>query len=151
QANPALTRLLCEVCGPTVLDDPAALGRLADQANDKSLQERFAAVKRANKVRLARIIRERLGLNIDPGALFDVQIKRIHEYKRQLLNILDAIARYREILAEPDHDWIPRVKVFSGKAAPNYSRAKLIIKLANDVAQAINSDSLVGDRLKIVF
>ncbi|MBV9203109.1 MAG: glycogen/starch/alpha-glucan phosphorylase [Alphaproteobacteria bacterium] len=151
RANPSLTQLLCEVCGRAVLDDPAALGRLADHANDKALQERFAAVKRANKVTLARTTRERLGLNIDPGALFDVQIKRIHEYKRQLLNILDAIARYRAILADPGHDWVPRVKIFSGKAAPNYSRAKLIIKLANDVAQAINGDPLVGDRLKIVF
>jgi starch phosphorylase len=90
-------------------------------------------------------------LNIDPSALFDVQIKRIHEYKRQLLNILDAIARYRAILADPGGDWVPRVKVFSGKAAPSYSRAKLIIKLANDVANVINSDPLVGDLLKIVF
>src|SRR5215467_9937210 len=151
QANPRLTSLLCEVCGPAILDDPAALGGLAGQAEDRSLQERFAAVKRANKVRLARIIRERLGLHIDPGALFDVQIKRIHEYKRQLLNILDAIARYRAILAEPDRDRVPRVKIFSGKAAPSYSRAKLIIKLANDVADTINNDPLIGDRLKIVF
>src|SRR6516162_8143759 len=101
QANPRLTSLLCEVCGPAILDDPAALGRLASQANDNALQERFAKVKRANKSLLARIVRERLGLHIDPGALFDVQIKRIHEYKRQLLNILDAVARYRAILAEP--------------------------------------------------
>jgi starch phosphorylase len=151
QANPGLTSLLCEACGPGVLDDPAGLGRLADQAHDSALQERLAAVKRANKVVLARIVRERLGLNIDPSALFDVQIKRIHEYKRQLLNILDAIARYRAILADPGGDWVPRVKIFSGKAAPSYSRAKLIIKLANDVAKVINNDPLVGDLLKIVF
>ena len=151
QANPGLTRLLCEVCGPVVLDNPGALGRLADQADDKALQERLAAVKRANKLVLARIVRERLGLHIDPSALFDVQIKRIHEYKRQLLNILDAIARYRAILADPSRDWVPRVKIFSGKAAPSYSRAKLIIKLANDVANVVNNDPLVGDLLKIVF
>src|SRR5439155_14828741 len=76
---------------------------------------------------------------------------RIHEYKRQLLNILDAIARYHTILADPGRDWVPRVKIFSGKAAPSYSRAKLIIKLANDVARIINNDPLVGDLLKIVF
>jgi glycogen phosphorylase len=151
QTNPGLTRLLCEACGPVVLDNPAALGRLGDQADDRALQESLAAVKRVNKVALARIVRERLGLNIDPGALFDVQIKRIHEYKRQLLNILDAIARYRAILADPRRDRVPRVKIFSGKAAPSYSRAKLIIKLANDVANLINNDPMVGDLLKIVF
>jgi glycogen phosphorylase len=151
QANPRLTNLLCEVCGSVVLDDPAALARLGDQAGDGALQERLARVKRANKMTLARIVRERLGLRIDPGALFDVQIKRIHEYKRQLLNILDAIARYHAILANPGGDWVPRVKIFSGKAAPSYSRAKLIIKLANDVANVINNDPLVEDLLKIVF
>jgi starch phosphorylase len=142
---------LCEACGPVILDEPAALGRLADQADDGALQESLAAVKRANKRVLVRIVRERLGLHIDPSALFDVQIKRIHEYKRQLLNILDAITQYRAILADPGRDWVPRVKIFSGKAAPSYSRAKLIIKLANDVANVINNDPLAGDLLKIVF
>src|SRR5262245_58081589 len=151
QAHPGLTNLLCEACGPVVLDKPEALSRLGDQADDAALQERFAAVKRANKMVLARVVRERVGLHIDPNALFDVQIKRIHEYKRQLLNILDAIARYRAILADPGADWVPRVKIFSGKAAPSYSRAKLIIKLANDVANVINNDPLVADLLKIVF
>ncbi|MBV9248879.1 MAG: glycogen/starch/alpha-glucan phosphorylase [Acetobacteraceae bacterium] len=151
QANPGLTRLLCEACGPAILDDPAALACLADRADNMALQEPVAAVKRANKLALARIVRERLGLRIDPSALFDVQIKRIHEYKRQLLNILETIARYRAIRACPDSEWIPRVKIFAGKAAPSYSRAKLIIKLANDVANVINNDPLVGDRLKVVF
>jgi starch phosphorylase len=151
QANPGLTRLLCEACGPVILDEPAALGRLACNADDGALQESLAAVKRATKVALARIVRERLGLHIDPSALFDVQIKRIHEYKRQLLNIMDAITRYRAILADPGRDWVPRVKIFSGKAAPSYSRAKLIIKLANDIASVINNDPVVGDLLKIVF
>ena len=151
QANPGLTSLLREACGQVVVDEPAALGRLGDQAGDHALQERFAGVKRTSKMALARIVRERLGLHIDPAALFDVQIKRIHEYKRQLLNILDAVARYHAILANPGGDWVPRVKIFSGKAAPSYSRAKLIIKLANDVAKVINNDPLVGDLLKIVF
>lgn len=150
-ANPSLTSLLCEACGPGVLDDPALLGRLADQAGDTALQEGLAAVKRANKLALARIVRERLGLHINPGALFDVQIKRIHEYKRQLLNLLETIARYHSIRASPTQDWVPRVKIFSGKAAPSYSRAKLIIKLANDVANVINNDPVVADLLKIVF
>jgi glycogen phosphorylase len=95
QANPGLTGLLCDVIGPVVLDDPAALRCLAGQADDAALQARLAAVKHANKRALARYVRERLGLRIDPGALFDVQIKRIHEYKRQLLNILETIVRYQ--------------------------------------------------------
>ncbi len=151
QANPRLTELLCAACGVEVLDDPMALRRLVEQADDASLRERLAAVKRANKSALARIVRERLGLRIDPGALFDVQVKRIHEYKRQLLNLLETIARWRAIRAEPERDWAPRVKIFAGKAAPSYAQAKLIIKLANDVAAMVNGDPAVGDRLKIVF
>lgn len=151
QANPGLTKLLCDACGTAVLDDPAALERLAGRADDPALQERCAAVKRANKFALARLVRERLGLHIDPGALFDVQIKRIHEYKRQLLNLLETISRYRAIRANPNCGWVPRVKIFAGKAAPSYSRAKLIIKLANDVANVINGDREVGDLLKVIF
>jgi starch phosphorylase len=151
QANPALTRLLCEVCGRDVLDDPLALCRLADQVEDETLRQRLAAVKRANKRALARVVHDRLGLRLDPAALFDVHIKRIHEYKRQLLNLLETIARYYAILAEPGRDWIPRVRIFAGKAAPSYVQAKLIIKLANDLAQIINNDPVVEDRLKLVF
>ena len=92
-------------------------------------------MKHANKRALARLVRDRLGLRLDPAALFDVQIKRIHEYKRQLLNLLETIARYRAIRADPERDWLPRVKIFAGKAAPSYVQAKLIIKLANDVAE----------------
>ena len=151
QANPLLTKLLCEVCGGEIIDDPSFLDRLADQAGDCALQQRLAAVKHANKRRLARLVRDRLGLRLDPAALFDVQIKRIHEYKRQLLNLLETIARYRAIRARPDEDWLPRVKILAGKAAPSYRQAKLIIKLANDLAAMINNDPLVGDRLKLVF
>jgi starch phosphorylase len=151
QANPGLTSVLCVACGAAVLDDPSTLGRLAEQADDGALQEQIAAVKRANKLAIARIVRERLGLHIDPSALFDVQIKRIHEYKRQLLNLTETIARYHAIRADPTADWVPRVKIFSGKAAPSYSRAKLVIKLAHDVANVINNDPVVGDLLKIVF
>jgi glycogen phosphorylase len=151
QANPRLTRLLCEVCGAEILDDPAVLGRLASQAGDHALQERLAAVKHANKRALARLVRDRLGLRIDPAALFDVQIKRIHEYKRQLLNLLETLARYQAIRANPERDWVPRVKIFAGKAAPSYLQAKLIIKLANEVAEVINNDPLIEDRLKVVF
>jgi starch phosphorylase len=151
QANPRLTRLLCETGGEEVLENPAVLARLSDRADDTGLQERIAAVKEANKRRLARLIRERLGLRLDAAALFDVQIKRIHEYKRQLLNLLETIARYQAIRADPGRDWVPRVKILAGKAAPSYWQAKLIVKLANDVGKVINGDPVVGDRLKLVF
>jgi len=151
QANPRLTRLLCETCGDAVLDDPAALSDLALRADDPPLQERVAAVKAANKRLLSRLVRERLGLRLDPSALFDVHIKRIHEYKRQLLNLLETVARYLAIRADPGGDWVPRVKILAGKAAPSYWQAKLIVKLANDVGEAINNDPVVGDRLKLVF
>ncbi len=151
QANPQLTRLLCAACGAEILDDPGRLRRLVDQADDRGLHERLAAVKHANKRVLARIVRERLGLRLDPAALFDIHIKRIHEYKRQTLNLMETIARWQAIRAEPDRNWVPRVKIFAGKAAPGYAQAKLIIKLANDIAAAINHDPLVGDRLKLVF
>jgi starch phosphorylase len=94
---------------------------------------------------------EQTGVQVDPAALFDVQIKRIHEYKRQLLNVLEAIALYDAIRADPSRDWVPRVKILAGKAAPSYRQAKLIIKLANDVAGVINSDPVVAGRLKLVF
>jgi len=151
QANPGLTRLLCDVLGPRVLEDPAAIAGLADHCTDPALQELVQRVKHVNKIALARVIRERLGLLVDTSALFDVQIKRIHEYKRQLLNLLETIALWDAMRSEPERDWVPRVKIFAGKAAAGYSAAKLIIKLANDVAAAINTDPLVRDRLKVVF
>src|SRR5207247_9703723 len=98
-----------------------------------------------------RLIVERLDLYVDPDALFDVQIKRIHEYKRQLLNLLETVALYHAIRAEPTRNWVPRVKIFAGKAAANYAQAKLIIKLINDVAKVINGDPVVRDLLRVVF
>jgi starch phosphorylase len=115
--------------------------RLAEYASDAVLQERFGAVKRANKVALAHLIYERMGVLVDPNALFDVQIKRIHEYKRQLLNLLETIALYSAMRAQPNGSWVPRVKIFAGKAAASYVQAKLIIKLANDVAKVVNQRS----------
>src|SRR5205085_6270528 len=96
-------------------------------------------------------IYEKTGLPVDPGALFDVHIKRIHEYKRQLLNLLDTVARYQAIRADPGVNWVPRVKIFAGKAAASYSRAKLIIKLANDIAAVVNADPATRDLLRLVF
>lgn len=109
------------------------------------------AAKRANKQRLATLVRRELGLVIDPDSLFDVQVKRIHEYKRQLLNLLHVVARYQAILAQPQADWVPRTVVMAGKAASAYVAAKDIIRLAHDIARVVNSDPRVGERLKLVF
>jgi starch phosphorylase len=151
QANPALVDVLREVCGDKVLDDPSAIVGLAAYASDRAVQDRLGAAKRANKVALARVVGDTLGLQIDPEALFDVQIKRIHEYKRQLLNILETIALYQSMRAEPTRSWVPRVKIFAGKAAASYAKAKLIIKLINDVASLVNSDPVTRDLLRVVF
>jgi starch phosphorylase len=150
-ANPGLTALLCEAIGPELLDDPTALERLVPLANDAPLHERLAETRRGNKEALAKLIAERLEIDIDPEALVDVHIKRIHEYKRQLLNILETVALYNAMRARPNQDWVPRVKLFAGRAAASYWRAKLIIKLIHDVARVVNRDPLLRDRLKVVF
>jgi starch phosphorylase len=150
-ANPGLTGLLREVCGEAVLDDPSLLAGLEPLAGDNAFQQQFRVVKHRNKIALARLIGERLGVQIDPGALFDVQIKRIHEYKRQLLNLLETVALYHAIKDDPQRDWVPRVKIFAGKAAASYRYAKLIIKLINDVAEVVNNDPAIGGKLKVAF
>ncbi|MBV9246944.1 MAG: glycogen/starch/alpha-glucan phosphorylase [Methylobacteriaceae bacterium] len=151
EANPGLTRLLVEAAGPKILDDASLFGRLEPLAEDAAFRDKLIAARRANKLALAKIIQESLTIKVDPDALFDVQIKRIHEYKRQLLNILETIALYEGIRAQPMRDWAPRVKIFAGKAAASYQVAKLIIKLANDVARVVNSDPTVRGLLKVVF
>ncbi len=150
-ANPDLTGLLREVCGDELLDDPTRLTQLERYAGDAEFQRLFSRVKHHNKTALAKLIYERLGIETRADALFDVQIKRIHEYKRQLLNILEAIALYQAMRDDPTRDWVPRVKVFAGKAAASYRHAKLIIKLINDVASVVNNDSAIDNRLKIAF
>jgi starch phosphorylase len=151
QSNPGLTDLIREAIGDKFLDHIEALPELDRFADDAAFREKFAAVKRANKERLAATVVERLGIRVDPSALFDIQIKRIHEYKRQLLNIIEAVALYDQIRSHPEREWMPRVKFFGGKAAPSYHNAKLIIKLANDVARVINRDPSVRGLLKMVF
>jgi len=151
EANPRLTRLLVDAVGPEVLDNEDALTKLRPLASDRAFQKRFAASRYVNKLALSDLIRKELEIRVDPSALFDVHIKRIHEYKRQLLNILEAIALYNAIRARPMDDWAPRVKIFAGKAAASYHQAKLIIKLIHDVAKVINSDPTVRNILKIVF
>ncbi|SDC18139.1 glycogen/starch/alpha-glucan phosphorylase [Belnapia rosea] len=151
QCNPGLTGLLTEAIGPAFLDNAEALKDLAPLAGDAAFQQKFLAVKRQNKEALATLIRSQLDIRVDPHAMFDVQIKRIHEYKRQLLNVLETIALYDAIRSQPTRDWVPRVKIFAGKAAASYHRAKQIIKLAHDVARVINSDPTVRNLLKVVF
>ncbi len=152
EANPGLTALIAEMIGPGFRDDPELLQGLEKYAKDPGFQDRLAAVKLANKQRLAKTISASIGVAVDPAALFDVQIKRIHEYKRQLLNILETVGLYLVLREQnADFDAAPRVKIFAGKAAASYARAKLIIKLANDVAQIVNNDSRVAAKLKVAF
>ena len=152
QANPALTDLLVDTLGQGVLHDPEkTLPQLRPYANDANFRERFALQRRRNKDTFTSLVKQRLEIDLDPNALFDVQIKRIHEYKRQLMNLLQTIALYQAIRDNPNGDWTPRVKIFAGKAAASYHQAKLIIKLANDVAKVVNNDPLTRDLLKVVF
>jgi starch phosphorylase len=150
QANPALTEALAAL-GTDFLENPEGLQHLERFASDANAVSRLQSARRYNKEQLARKIFASTGVTVDPSALFDVHIKRIHEYKRQLLNILDAIGFYHTLLSQPHHDGPPRVKIFAGKAASNYGQAKLIIKLINDVAAKVNQDPAVAGRLKIVF
>jgi starch phosphorylase len=151
QCNPGLTALIRDAIGDGFLDDAEKLIDLDVFAEDSAFRERFAVVKRSNKVALANHIKESMGLRVDPDAMFDVQIKRIHEYKRQLLNIIETVALYDQIRSHPERNWTPRVKLFAGKAASSYHNAKLVIKLANDVARRINADPSVGGLLKVAF
>ncbi len=151
QANPGLSALLDQHIGVDWRRDLTKLQRLATIANDAKLGKAFLESKHRNKVRLAEYIRHSQGIVVDPSSLFDVQIKRIHEYKRQLLNVLHVVARYQAIIAQPGRDWTPRTVIFAGKAASAYVAAKRIIQLIHDVARVINTDPRVGNRLKLVF
>ncbi|HEY9105350.1 MAG TPA: glycogen/starch/alpha-glucan phosphorylase, partial [Roseateles sp.] len=151
QANPLLSTLLDGRIGDGWRKNLMELGELAPLAANRELGEEFLAVKRANKERLAALIRRELGITVNVDSLFDIQIKRIHEYKRQLLNILHVISRYQAIRDNPDANWVPRTVIIAGKAASAYQMAKSIVRLAHDVARVINSDPRVGDKLKLVF
>jgi len=151
QANPGLSALLDRHIGTAWRANLGGLKALAAKAGDSKLGQEFLQVKRANKERLAERVRRDFGVTISPDSLFDVQIKRIHEYKRQLLNVLHVVARYQAIVANPDADWVPRTVIFAGKAASAYHAAKLTIQLIHDVARVVNADPRVGNRLKVVF
>lgn len=151
QANPGLASLLDRRIGTGWRLDLDQLERLKPLADDAAFRAEFRAVKRQNKARLAELILASTGITVDPDSLFDVQVKRIHEYKRQLLNVLQVVARYQAMLAEPGRDWVPRTVVFAGKAASSYHLAKLIIRLIHDVGSVINRDARLQGRLKLVF
>ncbi|WP_157669724.1 glycogen/starch/alpha-glucan family phosphorylase [Chitinibacter sp. GC72] len=150
-ANPSLSGLIDEAIGQTWRVRLNELAELKGSADFPQFVQAFRAAKRSNKERLAKYVARNLGGVINPDALFDVQVKRIHEYKRQLLNVLHVITRYNRILRDPDAKIQPRVVVFAGKAASAYKMAKLVIQLINDVGVKINNDPRVGDKLKVVF
>ena len=151
QSNPELTQLLRDTIGDGFLDNTARLKDLIPFAEDAAFRTKFAQVKQAKKTQLAHLIHDRIGVKVDPTAMFDVQVKRMHEYKRQHLNIFETIALYNDIRANPHKNWVPRVKIFAGKAAASYWVAKSIIHLINDVGTVINNDPAVRDLLKVVF
>ena len=151
-ANPGLTNFLDKHLGDEDwrlhLDN---LTKLNDKVDDASVQAEFGEVKKAAKERLAKYIETELGIKVNTDALFDIQIKRIHEYKRQALNVMHIVDRYNKILENPDFDWQPRVFIFAGKAASAYYMAKKIIRLINDVAKIINNDTRIRDLIKVVY
>ncbi|MFA6970771.1 MAG: glycogen/starch/alpha-glucan phosphorylase [Gallionella sp.] len=151
QANPGLAGLITGRIGRAWVTDLDQLRRLREFAYDSGFQSQFRAVKQANKARLAEMINTHLGIKVNPDSLFDIQIKRIHEYKRQLLNVLHVITLYNRIIAGTHPESVPRTVIIAGKAAPGYVMAKQIIRLVNDVAVIVNNDQRVGDRLKLVF
>ena len=150
-SNPRLTKLLNETIGTGWITDLAKLRSLEKSADDAEFGGRWRAIKRANKHDFAMLVRRLTGVSVDPDSLFDVQIKRIHEYKRQHLNVLHIISLYLKLKASPGLDIQPRTFLFGGKAAPSYRMAKLIIKLITSIGHVINRDRVVRDRMRVVF
>lgn len=150
-SNPGLSRLITGKIGEAWVSASEELRQLEQFVEDGAFREEWRRVKFGNKQRLARLIRERSGIEVDPSSMFDIQVKRIHEYKRQHLNVLHIIALYNRIKRDPAYPMCPRTFIFGGKAAPGYFMAKRIIKLINAVAEVVNGDSEVNGRLKVVF
>lgn len=151
--NPELTRLIDDTIGKGWLKDADKLKDLAKFANDETFQKKYDAIKRKNKQVVADYILEHNGIKIDSDSIFDIQCKRLHEYKRQMMNILHIIVEYNRILTEPQYaeNYYPKTYIFGAKAAPGYKRAKLIIKLINSVGDMINNDARINDKIKVVF
>lgn len=150
-SNPRLANLISEQIGDGWVTDLYELKKLIPLADDTQFRAAWKEVKHSNKKDLAAYILWHNGINVNPDSLFDCQIKRIHEYKRQLLNVLHILTRYKRMKQEPETDFMPRTFIFAGKAAPGYYMAKLFIKLINSVADMVNNDPDIGDRLKVVF
>ncbi len=151
QANPLLAELLDKEIGRQWVCDLDILKALAPKAQDFAFREQWQEMKQANKERLAAYIKRKVGIEVNTSSMFDVHVKRIHEYKRQLLNVLHVITLYNRIRSNPDGNYVPRTVMFGGKAAPGYFMAKLVIRLINGVADVVNNDPVINDRLKVVF
>lgn len=150
-SNPELRKLLNETIGETWVTNLSELSLIEKKLKDKVFRQRWMEVKLSNKQRLAALIKDEIGLVVDPNSMFDVQVKRIHEYKRQLLKVLHVIHLYARVKRGDTENWANRVVIFGGKAAPGYDMAKMVIKLINNVAKVVNSDPDVGDKIKVVF
>ncbi|MBR9937599.1 glycogen/starch/alpha-glucan phosphorylase [Oscillospiraceae bacterium Marseille-Q3528] len=150
-ANPLLAAWVTDHIGDEWITDLSKISQLKLYADDEKAQHEFMNIKYQNKVRLAKYIKENNGVDVDPRSIFDVQVKRLHEYKRQLLNILHVMYLYNQIKAHPEMDFYPRTFIFGAKAAAGYRRAKLTIKLINSVADVINNDASINGKIKVVF
>ncbi len=150
-ANPGLAELVSEKIGKGWITNLEELEKILPYAEDKEFCRRFMEIKRQNKVRLADYIMKTKGIEINPDSIFDIQVKRLHEYKRQLLNILHVIGLYNQLKMNPGMDIVPRTFIFGAKAAAGYRRAKLIIKLINSVAEVVNNDPVINGKIKVVF
>ena len=150
-ANPRLAELITEKIGDGWITDLCQLEKVLPYAEEDAFRERFMEIKRANKVALAKYIKSTKGIDINPDSIFDIQVKRLHEYKRQLLNVLHIIGLYNKLKMNPGLDMVPRTFIFGAKAAAGYRRAKLIIKLINSVAEVVNNDDTINGKIKVVF
>jgi starch phosphorylase len=151
KANPALAGLITEVIGDEWITNPAKLIELRAFVGDAVLNERLQTIKQDNKVRLSNLVREKTGIVLDPNSVFDVQVKRLHAYKRQILNVLHIMDLYNRLRANPDLSITPRTFIFGAKAAPGYQLAKSVIKLINTLAEVVNNDPLIHNKIKVVF
>ena len=150
-ANPSLTKLICNTIGNSWIKEPLRLKQLEKFADDTSFQEKASQIKLENKIAFANQVKKKYGINVDPHSMFDVQVKRLHAYKRQVLNAFNIMNLYNKLLENPDLDIVPRTFFFGAKASPSYHLAKQIIKLINSIAYKVNNDKRIKDKIKVVF